>query len=806
MLVLPLLAPAANAATRFVTGASIRTNDGGAEISVEFACRMEYLTHLPAYRGKRLRIQLGTTGLCRGAAPSLATDSREQFRPLHADKARLTEIAYDGDTAVGPTLTLEFSEVLRFDVVPGAAGDRLSIRVQFDGADKAAVAAAAPAATRNASQRVRRPEPEQPQYVINLSSSRTPHTATDRMLDIDLTGLSVFETEVELAGATWYRLRVGVFDDAAAANRMLTSLQERYPTAWVDRASGSTAAAVAAAEPAPAAYASSASLAALGLDQVDQLMADARTAVIAGELSRAVQIYTKVLRIPGHDRHAEAQELLGLAREKNGQTAHARTEYQRYLDLYPDGEGTSRVRQRLAALLASARQASAPAASPTPSLQPRRARPSDWRIQTFVSQYYRRDANSFNKESAIVSQSAIYSDVNLDVRRRGERFDFSSRVSAGYRSDLLNEDRGAGNELRVSYAYADLADARTGLRGRIGRQSKNTGGVLGRFDGLSLEYQATERLAVGAVAGLPVFSSSDGLDTERSFLGVNARFGPLIEGLELGAFYIQQDIDGIRDRQAVGTEFRYFGESKSIWGLIDYDTAFQELSSAFLQTSWRISSRLSINASVDRRHSPYLSLGSALVGQPVTSFAALRELMTEAEIRQLSLDRSPVSTSYTTGVSYSLTPKLQINIDGNQTDVAASPASGGVPEVPQSTYRYLSAALVAGSLLTEGDVSMLALRVSDSASTRVNSLTLDTRFPLGERWRINPRLRIDQRRILSDGSDEWLYSPGLRIRYRHSRRMRVEFEAGKQFAQRQTVTDKLDRESLFVNIGYQVFF
>ena len=60
---------------------------------------------------------------------------------------------------------------------------------------------------------------------------------------------------------------------------------------------------------------------------------------------------------PNHDRHAEAQELLGLAREKNGQTAHAKAEYQRYLALYPDADGAARVRQRLAALLATGRQA-----------------------------------------------------------------------------------------------------------------------------------------------------------------------------------------------------------------------------------------------------------------------------------------------------------------------------------------------------------------------------------------------------------------------------------------------------------------
>ena len=103
--------------------------------------------------------------------------------------------------------------------------------------------------------------------------------------------------------------------------------------------------------------------ASIGLDQIDQLMDDARRAMVAGEISRAVQIYTKVLRAPNHDRHAQAQEYLALAREKNGQTAHAKAEYQRYLSLYPDNEGTARVSQRLAALLATDRKAANPVVS-----------------------------------------------------------------------------------------------------------------------------------------------------------------------------------------------------------------------------------------------------------------------------------------------------------------------------------------------------------------------------------------------------------------------------------------------------------
>ena len=83
---------------------------------------------------------------------------------------------------------------------------------------------------------------------------------------------------------------------------------------------------------------------------------------------------------------------------------------------------------------------------------------------------------------------------------------------------------------------------------------------------------------------------------------------------------------------------------------------------------------------------------------------------------------------------------------------------------------------------------------------------LDSRFPIGRRWRINPRLRVDRRRILSDSSDELQYTPGLRLQYRHNRKFRIEFEVGKQFARRALENTDIDRESYFVSLGYQLFF
>ena len=197
----------------FITSANVTRDGDSALIAVQFACRIEYIDHLPVIYGDRLRVQMDSTGICSGAAPTVAY-SRGQYRPLNADLAKLLELDYDGESRSGQTLTFVFSEVVQYDVSSDGAQDRLTVRVRLDDAETSApVQIATPDAV---SVRVQKAAEQQPDYVINLSSSRTPHTASDRMLENISPQLSVFETEVVLGGVTWYRLRLGFFKSRAS--------------------------------------------------------------------------------------------------------------------------------------------------------------------------------------------------------------------------------------------------------------------------------------------------------------------------------------------------------------------------------------------------------------------------------------------------------------------------------------------------------------------------------------------------------------------------------------------------------------
>ena len=787
----------------FIAESQVQRGSVYAELAVRFRCDVQYLGHDPSAAGDVLRIRLESTPVCTGAAPSIA-DVKEQHRPLSADEARIESIEYDGESPGNRILRINFSERVRFDVDAGSDRNAIRVRVFAQAAAETTETSSTAAATRLQ----RRPVATGPNYVINLESSQRPPATADMPELAVPADKRLYVSEAQIDGETWYRVRVGDFASAEAAARALADFRAQYPGAWIDRADADRETRVQAAPPpatttAPATVADDATS-----DKAAEVMNEARRAMTVGELSRAVQLYTKVLQMPPNAHQPDAQEFLALARERNGQIAHAKAEYERYLDVYADEEGAERVEQRLAALLATAGSRPARAAPAAGGQAAGRASVFDgWNIRTFLSQYYRRDVNQVNDQEEIVSQSSIYSDLSVDARRRGERFDFSARLTAGYRTDLMEDERpSSGNDLRLSYAYADLADARTGLRGRIGRQTRNTGGVLGRFDGINLGYALNDRLRFEAVAGRPVYSTARDPDDSRRFRGVSSTFAPFDNALDLGVFYIEQDIDGLTDRQAVGAEVRYFGDNQSLWSIVDYDTEFGELGSLFVQGSWRLPANFTVTGVVDRRRSPFLSLGNALIGQQLESFEQLRLFFTEEEIRQFALDRSAATTTYTFGLSRPFTPKVSANFNASISSIDSTPESGGVAATPDSEYSYYSADLVASSLFTEGDVGIFGLRYAVSETTDVYSTTFDTRFPVGRGWRISPRLRVDYREIKTDQSTQWIYTPALRVQYRMGRQLRFELQTGKQFSTREMETTDQDRESWFVNAGYQYFF
>ena len=152
---------------------------------------------------------------------------------------------------------------------------------------------------------------------------------------------------------------------------------------------------------------------------------------------------------------------------------------------------------------------------------------------------------------------------------------------------------------------------------RVGRQSRNTGGVIGRFDGGVVSWQASDFVRLNAVAGSPNWSRFDvPFKDGKTLFGASVDFGKVLGGLETSLYAIQQNDKSVIDRQAVGAEFRYFDKNKSALGTIDYDLYFQQLNAAIFSGSWMFDDKSTLATALDYRKVPYLSSWNALQGQP----------------------------------------------------------------------------------------------------------------------------------------------------------------------------------------------
>ena len=552
----------------------------------------------------------------------------------------------------------------------------------------------------------------------------------------------------------------------------------------------------------------------LPAERLDQLMEEARQAMAGGNYPQAIQIYTKILQHQDTGKHQDALEFLGLARERNGQEAHAKLEYERYLQRYPVGESAERVRQRLSALVTA--RAEPQEKLREAGVEAEAEEGPTWEYSGNFSQFYRRDTSHIVEQENFtnartdetrVNLSALSNDLDLNVKRRGGDVAVDSRFVGGYEFDFLDEDEGDGNIRRISSLYADAQNGKRGIGGRLGRQTRSTGGVLGRFDGGLLSYQLKPTVKLNAVSGYPVDSSKDGLETDRYFYGVSADFGTYAEAWDFVAFVIEQQVDGVLDRRAVGGEARYFDPVKSLLSYVDYDISYGQLNTLLLLGNWNLPHEVTLNATVDIRQSPVLTTYNAIQRQGVETIDDLRQRFDDDTIRALAEDRTADSQSYTVGATKQLNERFQLTGDVTLSELDGTPASGGVEAQPSTGNEYYyNVQLIGSNLLKEGDVTLLGLRYSDASTSQTTSLSINERYPINTVWRVNPRFRVDYRINQPGDNDQWIYAPSLLMDYLWRKRYRFELETGGEWSKRQLSDATEDTQSYYLYVGYRADF
>jgi len=492
------------------------------------------------------------------------------------------------------------------------------------------------------------------------------------------------------------------------------------------------------------------------LSNTEKLLGMAQKAITAGDYAQAIQLTSAILEMPASPESQEALELLGLARERKGQLAHAKAEYEKYLFMYPEGEDAERVNQRLAGLVTATSRPTVTANTE----KKKKSRPStSWRTVGSLSQFYYHDERSIDDENNRVELSSLVTTFDLTSRGRSERFDHRVQITGDNGHDFLDGE----NDGRFSRLFYEVTDKKRNNRFKVGRQNYSKGGVLGRFDGAVLGLGVSKKSSVNIAAGY-LLDIDNYLDFEyvknRRFLSLSVDLGNQIRDWDISFYGMQQMVDDMVDRQAIGGEVRYFRPTFNVFSVVDYDTSYNELNIFLLNANWIKPNQGSLYTTIDIRKVPYLSTSNALQGQPFLTIEDLLQAFSEEEVRQLALDRTASSHTFTFGGSKQLHGFLkgygQYQVSGDFTinSTSGMPASGGIPEIPASGNNYFfGGQFIGNSIMKSGDTSILSLRFGLTETARDISLTFDTRYPITPRLRFNPRFRyLNREGLVNDSS------------------------------------------------------
>ena len=139
--------------------------------------------------------------------------------------------------------------------------------------------------------------------------------------------------------------------------------------------------------------------------------------------------------------------------------------------------------------------------------------------------------------------------------------------------------------------------------------------------------------------------------------------------------------------------------------------------------------------------------------------------------------------------------------------LSESPASGGVAAVPASGNEfYFSGQLTGNDLFKPSDLYVLGLRYATTPDVKTYVADLSARYPITDKLRLNPRLRLGYRNNGTAAWEEYSVLPSLRLDYQWTRDWNLELEGGAKLTRKLQAGTQDDQSELFVTVGYRYDF
>lgn len=537
-----------------------------------------------------------------------------------------------------------------------------------------------------------------------------------------------------------------------------------------------------------------------------ELMAAGRESLTAQKFEPAINSFNQLLLLPPNSQSRDAQELIGVAWERANAPARAKTEYELYLKLFPEGEGAQRVAQRLANLDLGQ-------AAPAPGLRSSgqgtpAAEPSTY--SGSIAQYYfggkARSQSLVNLAAGIdqstlskTTESAIVTSVDLGARFTSPESETRVVLRGTGATNLQTSSR---NPSLLNAAYVDHKRLGSGLAVRLGRQSAISGGLLGLFDGVSMTYPVTQSVKVDLMGGVPA-NSLVSSPSQRLLAAVVEADG-ILERWGGNVYIIDQTSEGITNRRAIGSEVRYADDTVSMYSLVDYDTVFRGLNAVSMQGTFQAPGQTNVTLLLDARKAPSLQLTNALISSGAASLKTLLQTMSLDEVILAARSTSATAKQALLSVSRPLTERWQLGMDLRYSEIGPLPAVGIFEATPATGAQYgLSALLTGSNLYSTRDINTVSLSYLTTPLFKGAQISYSNLTGLrGDVITVEPSVRFYTQND-SQGIKTQRFTPGLRLSYKYSQRASL---LGESIVERSKTDGPLNHDSstsVFFYLGYR---
>lgn len=562
---------------------------------------------------------------------------------------------------------------------------------------------------------------------------------------------------------------------------------------------------------------------------------EARQAIAAKDPATAINRLNRILGLPASSQTEPAQALIGEARELNGEILKARAEYDLYLKLFPNGSRAAHIRERLTAL---PKDEAIARAAPRPL--PKEAGPAEWTYNGSLATYYYTGSSQIdslslnngvggtilsNKSSlSMTDQHSLITSLNLNARRRDAFTDTRFVLRDTDNKNYLSPSRSYN---RLYSAYVDHTDRNIGYSVRLGRQNPNGIGVLDRFDGVQAGYNLNPQWRVNAVYGDAVEFNSP---YKKSFYGASVDLLPQMGKLGVSAYAIEQTLDGLTNRRAVGSEFRYFDGKATAYGMLDYDVLYKGINIAMLQGNYVDEGGNNYFFVIDRRQAPSYSLTNALPSAPGLTLQEMVAAQGLESVRTQASALTAVSNMFSIGVTHPLSEKWQAGVDyrlssisSTQPVIAVIPLSAlggtclnGTIDFVNSNCVFDTASgqgsgnthvvtfqAIGSSLFVANAVGVGNLSLIEAPTYTGQALSASYVLPLGEQWRLDTNLRYYTQKDKTGSTLDRL-SPSVKLSYQWQNSLYLESEIGLEKSNTNAAdrVEKSRRDYIFVGLRW----